>query len=93
MDDLIDVYTSRLPESLAKAEQARIDNAGRAGLFFAWAGTTERRGPHYYRIQGPDLLIEYDCVQDDANHIHAVWRNPAKDLGGDILRRHLATDH
>lgn len=93
MDDLVDVYISRLPEDLAATEVARIDAAGREDLFFAWAGSTERRGPHYYRIQGPDLLIEYDCVQDDANHIHAVWRNPSADLGGDVLRAHRATEH
>jgi hypothetical protein len=93
MDDLLDVYVSRLPDDLATTERARVDEAGRENLYFAWAGSTVRRGPHYYRIQGPDLLIEYDCVQDDANHIHAVWRNPSADFGGDILRAHRSTGH
>ena len=92
-DDLVDVYISRLPSDLHETEQARIAAADPGLLHFAWAGSTQRRGPHYYRVQGPELLIEYDCVQDDADHIHAVWRNPAADFGGDVLRAHRATGH
>lgn len=92
-DELLAVYVERLPEHLAAPEQDRIEAAGRENLHFGWAGDTKRLGPHYYRIQGPDLLIEYDCVQDDANHIHGVWRKPESDFGGDILRAHRATGH
>ena len=92
-DDLVDVYLARIPDDLMAAERRRIDTAGRENLHFAWAGSTRRRGPHYYRIHGPDLLVEYDCVQNDADHIHAVWRRPASDFGGDALRSHLRTTH
>jgi hypothetical protein len=92
-DQLIDVYLTRIPDDLAAVELGRIDAAGREHLHFAWAGTTRRRGPHYYRIQGPDLLVEYDCVQNDADHIHAVWRRPDSDFGGDALRSHLRVTH
>ena len=81
------------PITSPQPEVARIDAAGRDQLHFAWAGDTKRLGPHYYRIQGPDLLIEYDCVQDDANHIHGVWRRPDSDFGGDPLRAHRANGH
>jgi hypothetical protein len=45
---------------------------------------------HYYRIQGDDLLIEYDNTTDDGNHAHTVLRRPRGDFGGDILAAHLA---
>lgn len=92
-DELIEVYVTRLPDDLASRERQRIDASERGRLHFAWAGSTRRRGPHYYRIQGPDLLIEYDCVQNDADHIHAVWRRPMSDFGGDALRSHLRHTH
>ena len=44
--------------------------------------------PHYYRIQGPTFLLEYDDTQNNANHIHTVWRDLANDFGDDALRRH-----
>ncbi len=57
---------------------------------FAWAGPIEKgegKG-HYYRIQGPSFLIEYDNVQNNANHVHAVWRDLKNDFGEDLLRKH-----
>jgi hypothetical protein len=93
LSDLIDVYVQRLPELLAGIERERIDRAGIEGVHFAWAGETERRRPHYYRLQGPSFLVEFDNTQNDANHVHTVWRDPARDFGGDLLRHHIATRH
>ena len=59
-----------------------------APLHFAWAGGLEPGQSHYYRIQGPGFLIEYDCTQDNANHIHTVWRDLNHDFGEDPLRAH-----
>ena len=87
---LIDVYTSRLTDPLADDERARIDVSS---LHFAWAGELDRGGAHYYRLQGPAFLVEYDNTQNDANHVHAVWRSPDNDFGGDLLRSHLRRDH
>jgi hypothetical protein len=89
---LLDVYLDRLPPALAALERAR-HTATSSEIAFAWAGEAAPRRPHYYRIQGPNLLIEYDNTQDDANHIHAVWRDPANDFGEDALRTHLAGHH
>ena len=50
-------------------------------------------GPNYYRVQGPTFLIEYDNVQNNANHIHAVWRDFNGDFGRDILGEHYKTYH
>ena len=49
---------------------------------------TEKGEGHYYRVQGPTFLLEYDCTQNDANHVHAVWRDFANDFGLDLLRQH-----
>ena len=57
-------------------------------LQFAWAGSIERGKGHYYRVQGPTFLLEYDNTQNDANHIHSVWRDSENDFGDDLLRRH-----
>ena len=90
LSHLIDVYTSRLPDPLAEAERTKVDVGE---VHFAWAGEIDRGGPHYYRLQGPAFLVEYDNTQNGANHVHAVWRNPDNDFGGDLLRRHLRRDH
>ena len=70
-----------------------IQRRGIEGLHFAWAGGLERRQGHYYRIQGPRFLVEYDNTQNDANHIHAVWRDLQNDFGADMLRRHYDREH
>ena len=62
------------------------------GTLFAWAGPTDEGG-HYYRVQTGDWLFEYDCTQDDANHVHAVWRRFDGDFGEDLLRKHYETAH
>ncbi len=72
-------------EHMAEPIRAQYDHvlAGDAfdGTAFAWAGPTEPGAPHYYRIQGERLLIEYDCAQNGANHTHSAWRDPAGDFG------------
>src|SRR6185312_4639749 len=62
-------------------------------LSFAWAGDTEPGAPHYYRVQGPRLLLEWDNTQRHANHAHSVWRDPANDFGLDVLRTHRRRHH
>jgi hypothetical protein len=91
--ELIDIYVERLPDPLAEVERARIESTGIDNVFFAWAGSARRREGHYYRLQGPSFLVEYDNTQDGANHIHAVWRDPVRDFGLDALRRHTAASH
>lgn len=93
LDALIEVYVQRLPEAVAEAEWARLKAADLPAAHFAWAGAEERGGPHYYRVQGPSFLAEYDNTQNDANHIHAVWRDLHNDFGEDLLRRHYRQSH
>jgi hypothetical protein len=86
-------YTDRLPDPLASYHAAKFAGSALEGVHFAWAGGSERRQPHYYRLQGPRLLVEYDCTQDGANHIHSVWRDPTSDFGADMLAQHYARSH
>jgi hypothetical protein len=81
-----------MPGQAASARMALLERAG-ANLNFAWAGVEERGGPHYYRIQSPEFLIEYDNTQNNANHIHAVWREFKGDWGEDLLAEHYRTGH
>jgi hypothetical protein len=86
---LLGCYLDRLPDALADQQAGLVDQEfGR--MAFLWAGGAERGEPHYYRIQGERVLIEYDNTQHGANHIHAVWRDLANDFGGDVLARHYA---
>src|SRR5439155_21840667 len=74
--------------------QQRLDKVRRAGLDnvkFAWMGGLEKGHGHYYRIQGGHFLIEYDNTQNNANHIHAVWRDFKGDWGLDVLKTHYET--
>ncbi|MEX1254328.1 MAG: DUF3500 domain-containing protein [Dehalococcoidia bacterium] len=90
LQQLVDVYLHRLPSDLARIEREKLDGDD---ISFAWAGEDRPRRAHYYRLQGPSLLVEYDNTQNDANHIHAVWRDPTADFGADLLRRHIAEAH
>jgi len=86
---LIDVYAGLMTPDLASERMARLRKGGVEKIAFAWAGDTEKGKKHYYRIQGPTFLVEYDNVQNDGNHIHSVWRDFDGDFGRDLLREHL----
>ena len=85
---LIEVYAGSFEPGLAAARLARAKQGGIEAIHFGWAGATERGRPHYYRVQGPQFLIEYDCTQNDGNHIHTVWRDFNGDFGRDLLKQH-----
>ena len=86
---LIDVYVGKVADDLAADRTSRIEQAGWNHITFAWAGSIERGQKHYYRVQGPTFLIEYDNTQNDGNHIHSVWRDFNGDFGADLLRQHV----
>ncbi len=88
---LVELYARRLRPELAEAELARIRRAGIEKIHFAWAGGPNPGQPHYYRVQGPIFLIEYDNTQNNANHIHTVWRDLEHDFGLDPLAAHYAS--
>ncbi len=90
LGQLVALYLSRLAAGLAAREAARI-SAGQ--LHFAWEGPVTPRTRHYYRVQGDDLLIEYDNTSDDGNHVHTVLRRPRSDFGDDVLAGHYRQAH
>ena len=91
---LVEAYTHNMPPDVAAAAWGRIEEAGIDKVYFAWAGSTRRGEGHYYRIHGPTLLLEYDNTQNNANHIHTVWRGFENDFGEDLLRKHYEeSDH
>jgi hypothetical protein len=85
---LLRQYVDRLAPAVADATWSAIEEAGLDGVAFAWAGSLDRGGPHYYALTGPTFLAEYDCVQDGANHVHTVWRDLRHDWGRDLLAEH-----
>jgi len=90
---LLDTYLRRLPDEIADRETAKVTGPSLADLHFAWAGSLEPDRPHYYRIQGRRLLVEYDNTTRDANHVHTVWRDPVGDFGMDVLGGHRRRAH
>ena len=92
LTDLVTEYASNFPEQLAAIRMDQY-RKNQANLFFAWSGGVEKSNPHYYRVQTPVFLIEYDDTQNNANHIHSVWRDFNGDFGLDLLAQHYQASH
>ncbi len=90
---LIGVYLGRMAPEPADNQMDDIDRQGLGSIHFAWAGSKQPGGPHYYRLHGPSFLVEYDNTQNNANHIHSVWRDTRRDWGDDLLREHYTNKH
>jgi hypothetical protein len=85
---LIEEYLGAQPRAQAHQRLEKIRNTGFDQIKFAWMGGLEKGQGHYYRVQGSTFLIEYDNTQNDANHIHCVWRDFNGDWGQDVLAEH-----
>jgi len=92
LESLVAEYANDFPAPIAEARMKQFRDSEN-GLYFAWAGGIEKGNPHYYRIQTPIFLIEYDDTQNEANHIHSVWRDYQGDFGTDLLGEHYQTSH
>ena len=90
---VIDAYAGAMAGDIASDRMAKLRQAGIEKITFTWAGGDKRGEKFYYRLQGPTFLIEFDETQDNANHIHSVWRDFNGDFGRDVLREHIARDH
>jgi hypothetical protein len=89
---LLLTYFDRVPDGVSPALRY-ADDAVLDAVHFAWAGPLGEGLPHYYRLQGPRLLIEWDNTQRNANHAHSVWRDPSADFGLDVLAAHRSAHH
>ena len=85
---LIEEYAAAQHAPVAEERLEKVKSAGLDRIKFAWMGGTDEGEGHYYRVQGPTFLIEYDNVQNDANHVHSVWRDFDGDFGRDLLAAH-----
>ncbi|WP_138989413.1 DUF3500 domain-containing protein [Larkinella sp. C7] len=92
---LIQEYTHNFEHWKAHQLFNKIVKSGIDKVYFAWIGSHENNKPHYYIINGPDFLIEYDNVgfQNDGNHIHAILREKGNDFGEDMLKQHYLESH
>ena len=91
--DLLNVYIDNYELGFSNTLRNKINKAGIENLSFSWAGSLKPGAGHYYRIQGPMLIIEYDNIQNNANHVHSVVRDLTNDFAEDILRAHYEQEH
>lgn len=88
LKELLNEYVRRYRAEVADETLKEIASASPENLWFAWLGGLEKGQGHYYRVQGPTFILEYDNTQNNANHIHTTWRDLKNDFGEDALRRH-----
>ncbi len=81
VQELLTEYLKNLPSDVEQERRTAINNAGIDKLFFAWYGGSELHDPHHYRLQGPSFVVEYNNTQNNANHVHSMWRNLSGDFG------------
>lgn len=90
---IIDQYLFNMPSKIAKARREKVLSEDLSDLYFGWVGAKSLGAAHYYRIQAKTFLIEFDNSQNNANHIHTVWRDFEGDFGRDLIREHYAQSH
>ena len=96
LKNIIREFVFNLEYDKAVAEYDKILKAGMSNIYFGWIGETEEIKSHYYIINGPTFLIEFDNnggPRGRANHIHAIWREKGNEYGEDLLKKHYQADH
>jgi hypothetical protein len=89
-------FVFNLEYEKAVKEYDKILKAGIQNIYFGWIGAYEEKKAHYYLLNGPTFLIEFDNNGGPmrvANHIHAIWREKGNEYGEDILKQHYETEH
>ena len=90
---LIAEYVNGAPAPVAEQRLATIRESGLDDFRLVWAGGLDRSRDHYYRIHGGQFIVEFDNIQNEANHIHSVWRDVENDFAADVLRDHRLMYH
>lgn len=93
---IIREFVFNLEYEKAVKEYDKIIKAGIQNVYFGWIGTYEEKEAHYYIVNGPTFLIEFDNnggPRRVANHIHAIWREKGNEYGEDVLKKHYETEH
>ena len=83
--EIVRTYVANHPPATARRALARVEKAGMARIRFGWAGSLRPGQPHYYRLQGPTFLLEFDNSRNSGTHIHSVWRDFERDYGRHLL--------
>jgi hypothetical protein len=86
INEIVTVYRPEIASSYGN--QIDIND-----IHFTWMGATAEGEAHYWRMDGPDFLFEYDLVQGNGNHVHTVWRSKEGDFGADMLMQHRLENH
>lgn len=91
---LVSAYSGLLATDIGTTAQRRLLEGGPDALTFAWIGGTSPEVPRYWRLHGPDWIIEFDCVGNSTDHVHTVWHDLRCNFGADLLQQHLSNhDH
>ncbi|WP_262489876.1 DUF3500 domain-containing protein [Jiulongibacter sediminis] len=91
--NMLRYYIRRAPYGFATELLQKVENVGFEHLRFVWMGAEEWGAGHYYRISHPVILVEYDCTQNNANHVHTVVSDLTNDWGEDLIQKHIREDH
>ncbi len=83
--EIVRTYLANHPAGVGADSLARVRRAGLGRIRFGWAGSDRPGQPHYYRLQGPTFLLEFDNSRNEATHIHSVWRDFQRDYGRHLL--------
>jgi hypothetical protein len=90
---VVSYYVKRSPDGFANEFMKKIESAGLNNLHFVWMGGEKWGEGHYYRIHNSVVLIEYDCTQNENNHVHSVIRDLTNDWGEDVIGNHIKAEH
>ena len=94
---IIREYVFNMEYEKATAEYEKIIKAGVDNIYFGWIGPYDEHKAHYFVVNGPGFLIEFDNAggpRREGNHIHTIWREKGNEFGEDILKKHyLAEKH
>jgi len=96
LKNIIREFVFNLEYDKAVAEYEKILKAGISNIYFGWIGETVEIRSHYYILNGPTFLIEFDNnggPRGRANHIHAIWREKGNEYGEDLLKKHYEANH
>lgn len=78
---LLGEYLAAMPAQVVRDRMQAIEKSGMDDIRMGWWGEAEPNRRHHYVIQGRTFIIEYNNTQNDANHIHCIWRNLEGDFG------------
>jgi hypothetical protein len=93
VNKILVAYLASMPSRVAHTRMNRLAAENKDEIRFGWAGGLEKGQPHYYRIQGKTFVVEFDNTQNNANHVHEVWRDFLGDYGEDLLKEHYRHHH